>query len=323
MSEVKQCSKCGAANLKNAKFCINCGNPLNFPEVTPLPPKVSVVLPTPEIAKKVCPNCGANITNTMNCEYCGSLLIRLDNKGIDKSLYMDNRLVFSGLIEELKTCLNLQKSNTSLHKNFILTVTDNDDKILARITSPYYTRDMLNRHFPCFDDENKTSGLAICFNFTIDHDESEVENRIKVEEKHNRFRGLDIFDLFTTYRSEETVPLVDENDNKIRDCNVIMYDYIIDFGNDAEGAARLISRVLQVVNEIPLNANLKYYIDETHFADVQNEEQYEDSYNGGSNWIYWGGHVICAIIGYYATGQIWGIGVGMLFFEGLYRFLLR
>lgn len=81
------------------------------------------------------------------------------------------------------------KSNTSLHKNFILTVTDNDDKILARITSPYYTRDMLNRHFPCFDDENKTSGLAICFNFTIDHDESEVENRIKVEEKHNRFRG--------------------------------------------------------------------------------------------------------------------------------------
>ena len=58
-----------------------------------------------------CPNCGANATNHENCEYCGSLLVRFVEKGIDltKTTYMTNDNVFPGLTEELHANLRLQK----------------------------------------------------------------------------------------------------------------------------------------------------------------------------------------------------------------------
>ena len=34
-----------------------------------------------------CPNCGASSTNHTNCEYCGSLLVRFVDKGIDLSWF--------------------------------------------------------------------------------------------------------------------------------------------------------------------------------------------------------------------------------------------
>ncbi len=60
-----------------------------------------------------CPNCGANATNHQNCEYCGSLLVRFVEKGIDlsKTTYMTNEGVFPGLAEELHRNLRLQKDN--------------------------------------------------------------------------------------------------------------------------------------------------------------------------------------------------------------------
>ena len=58
-----------------------------------------------------CPNCGANATNHDNCEYCGSLLVRFVEKGIDlsKTSYTSNAEVFPGLIKELEQNLALQK----------------------------------------------------------------------------------------------------------------------------------------------------------------------------------------------------------------------
>ena len=66
-----------------------------------------------ELKSYVCPNCGANTTNTQNCEYCGSLLVRFVEKGIDLShtSYLNNNAVFPGLVEELKRNLELQSEN--------------------------------------------------------------------------------------------------------------------------------------------------------------------------------------------------------------------
>ena len=59
----------------------------------------------------VCPNCGAITANSEYCEHCGSLLVRFAAKGIDisKTSYLDDYIVFPGLIEELKKNVRLQK----------------------------------------------------------------------------------------------------------------------------------------------------------------------------------------------------------------------
>ena len=51
-----------------------------------------------EIKTYTCPNCGAQITNTRNCEYCGSLLVRFAVHGIDvtKTEYMNDTMYFQG-----------------------------------------------------------------------------------------------------------------------------------------------------------------------------------------------------------------------------------
>ena len=63
-----------------------------------------------------CPNCGANTTNAQNCEYCGSLLVRFVDKGIDlsKTSYTNDSVTFPGLAAELKRNLKLQKENPNV-----------------------------------------------------------------------------------------------------------------------------------------------------------------------------------------------------------------
>ena len=49
-----------------------------------------------------CPNCGANATNHDNCEYCGSLLVRLVDNGIDVDAYLSGHKALPGLSKALK-----------------------------------------------------------------------------------------------------------------------------------------------------------------------------------------------------------------------------
>ena len=62
-----------------------------------------------------CPNCGASSTNHTNCEYCGSLLVRFVDKGIDLSTtsYLTNDKVYDGLIDALKQNLERQELSDS------------------------------------------------------------------------------------------------------------------------------------------------------------------------------------------------------------------
>ena len=69
-----------------------------------------------EIKTYTCPNCGAQITNTHNCEYCGSSLVQFAVHGIDvtKTEYMNDDYVFPGLKEELEKNLKLQKEHPGM-----------------------------------------------------------------------------------------------------------------------------------------------------------------------------------------------------------------
>ena len=60
-----------------------------------------------------CPNCGASSSNHTNCEYCGSLLVRFVDKGIDLSTtsYLTNDFVYEGVIDALKQNLERQELN--------------------------------------------------------------------------------------------------------------------------------------------------------------------------------------------------------------------
>jgi len=59
-----------------------------------------------------CPNCGANPSNMMNCEYCGSMLIRFaeNNITVDDTKYGKTARIIPGLMDALQTNLSLQEA---------------------------------------------------------------------------------------------------------------------------------------------------------------------------------------------------------------------
>lgn len=174
----------------------------------------------------VCPNCGASITNTQNCEYCGSLLVRFIDKGIDlqKTSYLDNSLVFDRLLSKLKLSLQLREQSSHF-KPVALDIYKHPFTPICCI---------LQSDNIVFSDDtpvpsNAYKGLFVMFSF----DKLSMEELIK-------FRTLDCSLLFT-----ERVSIV--NTLGVQSMTT---DYYIDFGNDAEGAARLLSDIFSKVYNI-------------------------------------------------------------------------
>lgn len=199
-----------------------------------------------------CPNCGANASNHDNCEYCGSLLVRFVEKGIDLSqtTYLDDTETFPGLINALKQNLQLQKSTK---ENIVTTdivgpVTHNDAGrdyigcVLRNGNISYHDGS------PVPSKSNNGICISFCFDPYLDNN-YEKYNTIQ-DERRKRFKTLDCYPLFMEHICFHT----DYLGYKRKD-----YEYFIDFGEDAEGAARLISKVWKEVYEIPLNANVEYY----------------------------------------------------------------
>jgi len=180
-----------------------------------------------ELKSYVCPNCGANTTNTQNCDYCGSLLVRFVEKGIDLShtVYLNNDEVFPRLIAELKQNLRLQDD----HKN---------EPIFTLLMWP--TKDgghdsiIVSQHATGDYSVQRGLEIAIPFNKYSNNFGHEDFNK-SVDSQLTNFKQLDSFPLFTY----EYGPLVDDCGNEL-----IERMFKIDFGEDAEGAARLISEIL-------------------------------------------------------------------------------
>jgi hypothetical protein len=227
-----------------------------------------------------CPNCGATITNTQNCEYCGSLLVRFLEKGIDlkKTTYVNDDFTFPGLIAELKQNLELQKEHpdervaTDIIGPPVPNVTYND---LCRIIATRCYGDHNHNHlFPNADNER----LAVSFSFVtyLDIRNSNYESFNERERKrHAKFQQLDCFDLFK-HRSEVYTDVNRERRNA--------QSYDIDFGSDAVGAARLISHILLQIEELDINTPLSYYTNYgNNIEKVRKALQSSSNTNSGSN----------------------------------------
>lgn len=192
-----------------------------------------------EIKTYVCPNCGANTTNTQNCEYCGSLLVRFVEKGIDLShtSYTNNNAVFPGLIEELKRNIKLQEENpynpvaTDLYKQ----IEDNTASDYIGIFTGVLWDD--GTFSPEFDNPDEIQlCIAVDFNTYSDVDIKELKEYNDIMDAQlAKFRQLDSFPLFTPHNGAYT-----DHDGFAR----YGRQYAINFGKDAEGAARLISEIL-------------------------------------------------------------------------------
>ena len=249
-----------------------------------------------ELKSYTCPNCGANTTNADNCEYCGSLLVRFVEKRIDISqTYLDDTETFPGLINALKLNLQLQENNE-------------EDLVVTDIVGPVTVNDkgrgdigcVLRNGYICFMDHSPVpskskDGICISFAFApyLDDENAKEFNTI-VEAWHKRFKTLDCYPLFM----ERICFYTDEYGSK-RKC----YEHFIDFGKDAEGAARLISKVWKEVFEIPFDANIEYYTNvgsdnidkarKTVNAELYGEaardgtEEKDDDDDDFPSWTYW------------------------------------
>lgn len=191
-----------------------------------------------ELKTYVCPNCGANTTNAQNCEYCGSLLVRFVEKGIDLShtSYLNNDAVFPELITQLKYNLKLQDENPK--EEVVTTIMWVDPQDHAAYDGIVVIPDDAG-------DGTLGKGLMILCNFnryTDDIPETEGFNKT-VDEQLAKFKKLDSFPLFTS----EYGSYVDEDG-----LEHLKRQYWISFGIDAEGAARLISEIMIKVKGLAL-----------------------------------------------------------------------
>ena len=173
-----------------------------------------------------CPNCGANITNTQNCEYCGSLLVRFVDKGIDLSTttYLDNSRVSNKLIKALQLSLQMQEQE---QESVVMDIWQRKGKNAYR-----YLNCVLRRGFCAFADHTRIpcdtdKGLCIIWG-----------DDLFSKEEYKRFMSLDCFPLFT----ERSCIVQDKEVGKFN-----VTEFYIDFGSDAEGAARLLTDIFSKV----------------------------------------------------------------------------
>ena len=204
-----------------------------------------------EIKTYTCPNCGAQITNTRNCEYCGSLLVRFAVHGIDvtKTGYMNDDYVFPGLKEELEKNLKLQKEHpdravaTDIFKKF----SDGTMEVMSILRTGRST---------WMDDtpvelESGERGLQIGVLFDEANDIAWKELNELTDSMLRKFKKLDSFPLFTSHYNQNHINASGEEKYG--------YEYVLDFGEDAEGAARLVSEILTKVYGVSVEENVDIF----------------------------------------------------------------
>lgn len=198
-----------------------------------------------EVKSYVCPNCGANTTNTQNCDYCGSLLVRFVERNIDLSgtAYLNNDKVLPGLIKHLEQNLTLQKNSEDCVATDINWKTDTSLESMSVMRQGWTV--WKDKTDICITDQTQGLLVLISFDQIIDHGHDDFYNHqmIVAEEK---FKKLPSFNLFTPHRC------FCENDDGDK---YKSSQYAIYFGNDVEGAARIVSEVLEKVFDVNLNDN--------------------------------------------------------------------
>ncbi|SFC53844.1 hypothetical protein SAMN04488494_0159 [Xylanibacter ruminicola] len=201
-----------------------------------------------------CPNCGASSTNHTNCEYCGSLLVRFVDKGIDLSTtsYLTNDKVYAGLIDALKQNLDRQELSDSAVETGIFYKSSPTVKLSRKrhgVATVFRSGSTTWSDGDPIKLGDKNRGLVIKFSFDKHAEDNDVSDE-RIERLHQEFRALGSFPLFTPHTGIYMRP---GSSSRFRS-----QEYAIDFGQDVEGAARLISEVLSKVYGIPEDAQLVY-----------------------------------------------------------------
>lgn len=216
-----------------------------------------------------CPNCGANAKNHTNCEYCGSLLVRFAEKGIDikETSYIDNSMVFPGLLEELKKNIKLQEKESNeevwteiswINKRgdedylIISSVEEDDDSDEKEIDSASNKDMSLSPQLVLYMTFTKIKGNA----------ESTFSYNKEQDEQLMRFTQLKSFPLFTYIKDEGDI-----------DADAYLQQFVINFGQDANGASRLISEILLKVMGLALSDSYGIY---TRIGDEPYTEEYKE-----------------------------------------------
>lgn len=201
-----------------------------------------------------CPNCGASSKNHTNCEYCGSLLVRFVDKGIDLSTtsYLTNSKVYAGLIDALKQNLDRQELSESAVETGIFYKSSPTVKLSRKrhgVATVFRSGSTTWSDGDPIKLGDKNRGLVIKFSFDIHAEGNDVSDE-RIERQHQDFKSLGSFPLFTPHSGVYMRP---GSSSRFRS-----QEYAIDFGQDVEGAARLISEVLSKVYGIPEDAQLVY-----------------------------------------------------------------
>lgn len=192
-----------------------------------------------ELKSLVCPHCGANTTNAQNCEYCGSLLVRFVDKGIDinNTSYQSGTCEYPGLLTELENNLKLQAENPNEFVCTDIIWMDSDGSrgaVSIGRSGMFYWKDSSPINLG-----SKDGGLIVNFEFsTYVNAENYKDFNSKMDRQLSKFKQIKSFPLFTSHFSSYTEPEGYERYSR---------EYAIDFGKDAEGAAALISEILSEV----------------------------------------------------------------------------
>ena len=245
-----------------------------------------------------CPNCGASSTNHTNCEYCGSLLVRFVDKGIDLSTtsYLTNSKVYAGLIDALKQNLDRQELSESAVETGIFYKSSSTVKLSRKrhgVATVFRSGSTTWSDGDPIKLGDKNRGLVIKFSF-VKHAEGNDVSDERIERQLQDFKSLGSFPLFTPHSGIYMRP-----GSSIR---FRSQEYAIDFGHDVEGAARLISEVLSKVYGIPDDAQLVYLGEEedipTEEHEVTNEnhvKKIKKVLKGDEMWIC-GGAILVSLI---------------------------
>lgn len=217
-----------------------------------------------------CPNCGASSSNHTNCEYCGSLLVRFVDKGIDLSStsYLTNDFVYEGVIDALKQNLERQELNPGkLVTTDICYKSSSTVKLSRKRHGVAVVGRTGSAHWNDGDNiklGEGEMGLVIKFSFDVVADGEDASGD-RIQNQYEKFQKLSSLPLFTHHTGIYMRP---GSSNRFR-CR----EYAIDFGQDYEGAARLISEVLDKVYEIPHDGKLTCLAEDDEVKPIEIPEE--------------------------------------------------
>ncbi len=177
-----------------------------------------------QISTIVCPNCGASTSNRHNCEYCGSMLVRFTDHGIqiDPARYGKDARPIPGLESALKNNIILQKAG--IESDLPITEIASQNNHYQILPTPEANFNLgIDNPFSNISSIGLTLRIPFLVrSFNSDY-ASDARYRLAI------FQQMDCFDLFTAAEGKEGIY------------------YLLDFGNDYETAARMLTTIL---NEI-------------------------------------------------------------------------